>query len=129
MPTIEEQLAAKQIGETDRRAILAFQRFLREVGNKPMPGVLRDHPGWLPYVLGTGPPPPEGLGGLPLTAWRWPAHDSALEANLCPDCNQPVLLTDPDVTGEDDRGLPIWHRPCAAAAEAYSEAWSEVSDD
>lgn len=72
------------VTEHDRREIEAFKRFLAEVGNKPKPGVLRDHPGWWPYVLGdffwsgargryqSSLHPPEGFGDVPITAWTMP---------------------------------------------------------
>lgn len=60
--------------DRDRREILAFQRFLRDIPGPPTPGPLRTVPGWWLYAFG-GPPPPEGLEREHPTAWPWPGHD------------------------------------------------------
>lgn len=80
----ERLIAGKMVSEYDAVEIEAFGRFLSEVGaiEKMKPGQFRrDHPGWLPYVLGhffeyhggfVHMHPPEGFGHVPITAWTFP---------------------------------------------------------
>lgn len=58
----------------DRAEVDAFRRFLA-LGLGPYDGreIPRRFPGWLPYVLGFGPPPPVGLDAEHPTAWTYPA--------------------------------------------------------
>ena len=70
--------------EHDRREVDAFSRFLDLAGPPPGQGLIRAHPGWLPYVLGHflcsgvwGPHtrslhPPPGWDDVPVTAWTFP---------------------------------------------------------
>jgi len=57
----------------DAGEVRAFARFLSVVGAPGERNIRGDIPGWLPYCLGTGPPPPVGMDGVPLTAWTCPA--------------------------------------------------------
>lgn len=80
---LEQKIAG--LSAHDQREIRAFQRFLTEVGG-PVKGkgkgaIWREHPGWIPYVLGgfyyggqdRSLHPPEGFGHVPMTAWSFPA--------------------------------------------------------
>lgn len=53
------------------KTVAIFQRLMREVG-PPVRGAMLRHPGWIPYVLGFGPEPPEGQGDTHPTAWSLP---------------------------------------------------------
>jgi hypothetical protein len=78
--TSSKALMAKGLTEHDAAEVQNFARFLSEVGPAPDPSPRtiqsgkphRYPPGWFPYMLGFGPPPPEGLQHLPVTAWTLP---------------------------------------------------------
>lgn len=58
----------------DLAEVRDFQRFLQISGPADdEPGRLWRIPGWIPYVLGIGPAPPEGFDLTPITAWSFPA--------------------------------------------------------
>lgn len=65
-----------RLSGNDIREIRTFERFLRAIDHPP-PVTRGDFscrlPGWVPYMLGVGPAPPEGHDHLPVTAWRLPA--------------------------------------------------------
>jgi len=55
----------------DPDPVAEFGRFLRVLG--PVEGAsLWKNVGWLPYALGFGPSPPEGMDDVPITAWTLP---------------------------------------------------------
>lgn len=68
--TIEELVRVNGLTPQDAEEVLTFSRFLRD---SPPPGsipnVAMKCPGWIPYCLGTGPPPDEGYEQEHPTAW------------------------------------------------------------
>lgn len=76
----------RTLSDHDRREVVAFKRFL-SLGIRPNDAarVRREFPGWLPYVLGWGPPPPEGFDDVPVAAWPVPVHDPPVAWRAGPD--------------------------------------------
>lgn len=80
-PTLEElERKTRAAGGTDRDVdeVLAFSRFLALGARPALPGqeVARGEAipqGWVPYVLGLGPAPPDELDDVRVTAWTMPA--------------------------------------------------------
>lgn len=65
----------ERLSVRDAYEVRAFHRFLG-LGLSPFDGmsvIRRDFVGWLPYVTGVGPSPPEGFDAVPVTAWTVPS--------------------------------------------------------
>lgn len=68
---LEDAIAGGHLTDHDRREVDAFRRFLA-LGDEARE-IPRRAAGWLPYVLGAGPPPPVGWDPVHPTAWRYPS--------------------------------------------------------
>lgn len=70
---LERELDRAGATARDRYEARTFARYLRLGLGPDEPGELRRRaPGWIPYVLGLGPPPPEGMDAEHPTAWTLP---------------------------------------------------------
>jgi len=57
----------------DANEVRSFARFLSVIGAPGERDIRREIPGWLPYCLGMGPPPPPEMDAVPWTAWTMPS--------------------------------------------------------